>query len=315
MKYNETNVKCSIIIVYYNNNNLMQRCLDSIACHAPYGTEIIIINNSPNVCSFIYSPRFNYKINNHRVNCGFGKANNIGLTYANGKYILLLNPDTELTDNFIENTIELLEKYPNIAAVGPKLIDDHNNIQMSAFKFPTLKEYLLRDVLFIEDNSNKIDSIIIDKTLEEDIFKCDWLCGAAILFQRGVLEKIKGFDTRYFMYFEDVDLFKKINDIGYMVAYSPECVVKHINKDKRGIYSEKFNNADRIAIHNFSMLQYWQKYKPEALPVIRSLLFIRSLSRLLVWLLSPSLRERAGRKNVDERIRGYFTSLIISIFR
>jgi len=314
MNISKLKINISILIVYYDNQSLMQHCLDSIVRYAPEFTEIIIINNSPSACSFKYSHRLNYKLVDYRTNYGFGKANNIGLSYAQGEYLLLLNPDTEITDEFIGKSIELIEKYPAIAAVGPKLIDDRNIVQNSAFKFPTLKNYLLHDILFIKDNDiNTKNNKYQD--LSDGTLKCDWLCGAAIMFRREIFEKVKGFDTRYFLYYEDVDLFNKIHDAGYDVAYCPSYIVKHYDKDESGIYSNKFNNAQRIVAHDFSMMQYWHKHKPEMMPIVRFLVFVRSLSRLVIWGFSPSLKAHAGTNCVNERIRGYLNSILMSVIK
>lgn len=309
-------VLCSIIIVYYDGFDKMQKCLNSISDHTPTNVEVIIVNNTHQKHKFVLKNRKHTVVGDDR-NYGYSKGNNIGLSYAKGQYILLLNPDTELTDCFIEKSIAILEKYPNIAAIGPMLTDDCNNIQISAFKFPTLKGYILQDILFLKENTAKKDQSVKIKNhaFEENIFKCDWLCGAAILFRHDALVSVKGFDTRYFLYYEDVDLFNKIHDAGYDVVYCPFYTVKHYDKDESGIYSNKFNNAQRIVAYDFSMMQYWHKHNPEMMPIVRFLVFVRSLSRLVIWGFSPSLKAHAGTNCVNERIRGYLKSMLMSIIK
>jgi GT2 family glycosyltransferase len=309
-------VLCSIIIVYYDGFDKMQKCLNSISDHAPTNVEVVIVNNSHHHHKYALKNRKHIVVGDDR-NYGYSKGNNIGLSYAKGQYILLLNPDTELTDRFIEKAITILEKYPNIAAIGPKLTDDYNNVQISAFKFPTIKGYILQDILCLKVNTDKNSpsAKIKNQAFEENIFKCDWLCGAAILFRKDALICVNGFDTRYFLYYEDVDLFNKINKAGYDVAYCPSYIVKHCDKDESGIYSNKFNNARRIVAHDFSLMQYWNKYKPEMIPIVRFLVFVRSLSRLVIWVFSPSLKAHAGSNCVNERIMGYFKSMIMSIIK
>ncbi|MBU1355271.1 MAG: glycosyltransferase family 2 protein [Candidatus Edwardsbacteria bacterium] len=309
-------IVCSIIIVYYDGFDKLQRCLNSISNHSPAYTEVIIVNNSTQLCNFVLRDR-KFIVIGDGQNYGYSKGNNIGLSSAHGKYILLLNPDTELTDNFIENAILVLEKQPNIVAIGPKLIDDHNNIQTSAFNFPSLKRYLLHDILFVKGkyDINERNQDSDQPLITTQLIKCNWLCGAAVMLRRKDLIRINGFDARYFLYFEDIDLFKKIKEIGGDVMYCPMYVVKHSDKNENGIFSDKFNSARRITAYDFSMMQYWHKHKPELLPIVRFLIFIRSLSRLVVWSLLPSLKRYAGKCSVNERRKGYLKSLCISVYR
>lgn len=309
-------ILCSIVIVYYDDYDKMLKCLKSIETYSPVNSEVIIVNNSPNQLPFAVSGR-KYLVIGDGINYGYAKANNIGMSWAKGEYILLLNPDAELTDQFIEKSIALLKKSSNIAAVGPKLVDDYDNTQQSAFRFPTLKDYLVNDILLL--NKDKSFSSFLDKSecisSEDNIFGCDWLSGAAVMARRKVLEDVKGFDTRYFLYFEDVDMFKKIRDRRWEVVYSPSYTVKHYDKDEKGIYSEKFNNAKRVVAYDFSVLQYWHKHEPDKLPIVRFLVFLRALSRLLAWVFLPSLKKYAGSRNRRERIKGYCNSLLLSVIK
>lgn len=199
----------SIIIVNFNTNKYLKDCVKSL----PNNSELIIVdNNSDN------KPQYpNSKIILNKTNLGFARAVNQGLKIASGKYILLLNPDTEINSEILGKMIEFYETHPDAGIVAPKLIG--KEVQKSVRKFPTVigafKEYIL-------GQKGEYDFYLPAKTCIVDV-----VVGACVLIKKDLLDKLDGLSEKYFLYYEDIDLCKRVKKAGYKVYYFPQISVYH----------------------------------------------------------------------------------------
>lgn len=141
-------IKASIIIVNYNTKKLLDNCVESIykKCISK-NYEIIVVDNdsSDGSCDMITQKYKNVILIKNKVNYGFGKANNIGVKVAKGEFILLLNSDTIVQNNIVDefiNYYEDNEKQGNIGCLGAWLFDNENNVASSAGSFPSGKKCL-----------------------------------------------------------------------------------------------------------------------------------------------------------------------------
>lgn len=221
-------IDVSIIIINYNTLDLTIDCIRSIY-NKTFGItfEIIVVDNNSFICP-LYEIKRNY--NNVNViksskNLGFGKANNLGSEYANGKYLFFLNSDTKLFNNAISILYNFIEnnKDKKIGAVGGNLYTINNEPNYSySLHFPSIWKIILYRLRF-------------NKIIKYDFFnnteipkKVNIIIGADLLINRELFIKIGKFDPFYFMYIEDGDLQYQLYKLKYSVYNVPDAKIMHL---------------------------------------------------------------------------------------
>ncbi len=216
------NKKLSIIIVNYKSADFLEKCVVSIRekINKEFLEEIIIVNNDQEE-EIRLGFQENLKIINNDKNAGFGAGNNIGARIAKGGIILFLNPDTEIISENIGEVISLFEKDNTLGVVGSQLmIKDNKKIQ------PWSAGHEINLINLIRNNLGLASSRKVWQA--KKCTEVDWVSGTALFIRREIFEKVSGFDEKFFMYFEDMDLCKRVKKTGSKVLYNPNFSVKHI---------------------------------------------------------------------------------------
>lgn len=216
----------SVIIVTYNCEDFIDNCIKSVLKFLPEKGEIIIIDNNSTdeTAEKIrkYDSNPNVKILESGENLGFGKANNKASKLAEGEYLFLLNPDTELIEPVFNKLIDLYKSWPDIGLVSPKLVSDEGKVQAVAQNLPTvlgaIKEYIFGKSAAYEQYVPTGDSFV----------KVEAVYAAAVLIKKDLFLELGGFDDKFFMYYEDVDLCRRLKKIGKSIYYFPGVKVKHL---------------------------------------------------------------------------------------
>lgn len=215
--------KLSVIIVTYNSSQHIKDMLLSLEKQTKTAHEIIIVDNNSldQTIAQIYASKVKVSLLKQKENLGFSKANNLGVKNSIGEYLMFLNPDTLLISFALDKLIGFIKDNKDVGLVAPQLIENSGNPQPSVRKFPSIvgaiKEYYLciynsyEPYIHEEDNPVEVDSVV----------------GAAMLIPRSVYFNAGGFNDKYFMYYEDIELCKKINQLGYKIMYLPHIKVKH----------------------------------------------------------------------------------------
>lgn len=225
------NLVVSIIFVYYNTPREIINALESIKkALGNYYYEVIVIDN----CSLKPLPKeisdFGIKVIKNKVNEGYGKALNQGVKAAKGEYLVFSNSDVVFLPNSIAAMVDVLENNKFIGAIGPQLLDNKKKIQMVGSGMPFLPQALfvfsfLNKVFPANRFSKNYYLSNFDRKTEKEI---PVLCGACFLMKRQIFDEIKGFDERFFMYFEEADICYRIKKQGYGVLYYPLAKVIHL---------------------------------------------------------------------------------------
>lgn len=214
--------KVSVIIVTFNNAKTILDCLTSISD----GVEIIVVdNNSSDATVSILLKNYDQKIKliQNSSNLGFGKAVNIGASEATGEYLCFLNPDAKFkSKNGLLDLVEVLEGHPEYGLIGPKLLFLNGETRKTARNLPTLTRAFEEYILGI-DNSYDFYTPV-----KKGLTEVESVVGACMLLRKSLFDKIGGFDERFFMYYEDIDLCRKIRLKGLKVGYFKELEVEHI---------------------------------------------------------------------------------------
>ncbi|SVC43192.1 uncharacterized protein METZ01_LOCUS296046, partial [marine metagenome] len=163
------------------------------------------------------------------VNVGFTKAVNQGIKIAGSEYIFILNPDTQLTEGSVERLMKKISSDNTIGLVAPQLRFFDGGIQYSCRRFPTfwnvLTEMMRLSRIFYRSrlfNSWKMGDF--DHKMERDV---DQLAGAALMVKKDLLDELSGLDEQFPMFFSDVDLCRRIKDLGKRVVFYPDAVITH----------------------------------------------------------------------------------------
>ncbi len=226
-------VDCSIIIVNWNVREYLKLCLDSIHRRTnAYTIEVIVVDNGSTDGS-LEMLRDEYpwvQVKAQGMNRGFARANNIGLAQAQGRYVFILNPDTELHEGVLESLISFMDDHPGVAVAAPQIVNADGSFQKGSIRRdPTITsqviillklQYLLSHVKVMR----RYYADDFDPSLQQDI---DQPMGAAMFIRKEVLDRIGFFDEGFFLWFEEVDLSKRFREAGERIRYIPHVLVTH----------------------------------------------------------------------------------------
>jgi hypothetical protein len=169
------------------------------------------------------------KIIQSEKNLGMGGGNNLGAKNSTGEFILILNPDTAVRGDAVLKLHRHLRENRQAGIVGPKLLNPDGSLQYSCLRFPKIHTPILRRT-FLGGLAPKYQDDFLMKDYDHAAAKTvDWLMGSCFLIRREILEKDGHiFDEKYFMYFEDTDLCRRVKEKhNYEVVYHPEAIVIH----------------------------------------------------------------------------------------
>ena len=223
----------SIVIVSYNVKYFLRQCLQSIYQSDFDGQfEIIVVdNNSLDDSVQMVEQEFEkVRVIKNDENLGFSKANNAGFSAANGKYILILNPDTLISEQTLKKCFDFCESNENIGALGVKMYDGSGQyLPESKRGFPTPLQslYKISGISKLFNRSAYINGYYLGHLPEDQINEVDVLTGAFMFCNARILKTLGGFDEDYFMYGEDIELCYQIKNEGYKLVYFPESSIVH----------------------------------------------------------------------------------------
>ena len=316
-------VDLSIVIVSWNVRELLRRCLQSIVTGAQpgsgagaqpgpndralqidgWGVEILVVDNaSTDGSSEMVRDEFpRVHLIENDENRGFTAASNQGLALSQGRYLLLLNPDTEIVGDALATMIGYAEANRETGALGPRLLNPDGSLQSSRRRFPTFSTALVESTVVQEWwNDNRIlRRYYMADTADDAVQRVDWVVGACLLVRRQAYEQIGGLDEGFFMYSEELDWCRRIKDAGWEVAYLPTATVIH----HEGKSSEQVVPARHIYFQS-SKVRYFRKhhgaFQAEALRWFLLLTYAYQMAREgLKWLVGHKRPLRA------ERVQAY----------
>ena len=254
------NIEISIIIVNWNSDFLLKNCLDSIfqsdLSNDKY--EVIVVDNNSKDFSMQCFNNFNFnkkQILNNKNN-GFAKACNQGIEISNGEYILFLNPDTEIMENTLSLSLDFMKNNSDVGVMGCMHRNRKSKILHSCSNYPKLSSNLFK----IVGLSNIFPSIFNSPTLmlgwDHKTSRCvDNVMGAFYLTKKSILDKVELFDEQFYVYYEDLDLSKRIKNIGYKIFYNSEIEIYH-----KGCGTSENVKAKRLAYSLHSRILYSKKH-------------------------------------------------------
>ncbi|MFH0873980.1 MAG: glycosyltransferase family 2 protein [Candidatus Komeilibacteria bacterium] len=228
-------MKVTVVIVSWNVADLLRRCLSSLRQHSTtMDLEVIVVdNNSLDDSITMMQTEFpEVVLLKNNVNKGFAAANNQGFLQASGDYILMLNPDTEVRPNAIEQLIHYLAQHPAVGIIGPALINPDGSRQHSVRRNPTVFDQTavllkLINVVPVIWPLRQYLCLDFDYTRPAEVQQ---LMGAALCFRRSLLTTIGPLDEDFFLWFEEVDFCCRTQKAGLKLFYYPLAEIVHLGK-------------------------------------------------------------------------------------
>ena len=271
----------SIIIVNYNVKEFLQNLIHSIEkASSNLKKEIIIIDNASDDGSvdFIREKFPQIKLIANQKNLGFGKANNIGLKEATGKFILLINPDTIVAEDTFEKMIKFFELNPSAGLAGCKILNPDGTLQLAcrrSFPGPWTSFTKVTGLSSLFPNSRIFARYNLTYLDENQTYEVDAISGSFMMMRKEVYEKVGGFDEQFFMYGEDLDLCYRIQKDGFKVYYVHSTQIIHYKGE-----STKRSSFDETKVFYSAMHLFVKKHLSSSLLVeiiLRSAIAVRSV--------------------------------------
>ena len=275
----------SAVVVNYNAGNELALALESIVADcAQIPWEAVIVDNASTDGSADVVERFPHsRLIRNPVNIGFARAVNQGVVVARAPLLLFINPDCRLMPGAISALRSVLEREASCAIAGPRILDPDGSVQGSARGDPNMLTGLfgrtgaLRVLLpFLPVARRNVVAAAAVRTSASRLV-VDWLSGACMLVRRDAFLETGGFDERFFLYWEDADLCRRIRARGHHVRYVPGATaVHHVGRSSRTA-----RHASIRAFHASAYLYYATHVAPGALNPRR--LLARALLGARCW--------------------------------
>lgn len=293
----------SIIIVNWNTGNQLRECLKSIqqTSHAGFQlSKIVIVDNDSHDASMEGCDGFGLPVSiiRNTENKGFGAACNQGAVGATGDYLLFLNPDTRVFETSLAVPIHHMElpENQNIGICGVQMVDEDGNVHATCSPFPNLTEFVAKAV-----GLDFITSGRIGGRFQTDIEPgwsgpVDQVMGAFFLVRTSLFNELKGFDERFFVYFEEVDFSKRAAFHGYSSHFTSQTSIFH-----KGGGSSSQALGKRLFYNLRSRILYGFKHFSLLYAVL--LLLITAILEPITRLLYAAVR--ASKKDIMGVFEGY----------
>lgn len=224
-------IDLSLAIVTYNNSKTIENTIKSIVKNIPneYDYKIYVIDNNSkdNTLDLVRKIKGNIEIIELKDNKGFGYGHNAILDLINSKYHFVVNPDIEIEDtNQIRKMVNFLEKNKDIGMLSPLILNPDRSIQYLCKRNPTVFDMCIRWISpkFFKKRQDKY---VMKETGYNKIMQINYASGAFMVFRTEIYKTIRGFDDSFFMYLEDADITRRVNEVSKAVFY-PDARVIHM---------------------------------------------------------------------------------------
>jgi N-acetylglucosaminyl-diphospho-decaprenol L-rhamnosyltransferase len=212
------------VVVTYNSSAVVSGALGSLKESFDAGVlaECLVVDNASadGTAERVVAEHGWCTVVRGRENLGFGRGCNVGIARAKTPYVLLLNPDATLTREGLERLADFLDRHPRAGAAAPAIQEPDGRLQ-PAGGLLTPRALLLEAFGLGDDERRTIQP-------GEAPFRTSWVCGAVVLLRRSMLEQLGGFDPRYFLYFEETDLWRRAQRAGWEIWAVGEAIATHL---------------------------------------------------------------------------------------
>lgn len=289
----------SIVIVNWKTPKLLARCLDSIKLDPNYDQlEIIVVDNNSGDESvdMVKSDYPHVRLIANTTNAGFSKGCNQAIEIANGRHVLLLNPDAVVVEDAISTMAKYLDDHAEVGAVGPKVLNPDGTLQLACRRaFPSVSASFFR-LTYLSNLFPKHPAVArYNMTFADpnEFLDVDALSGSCMMVKSEVIKKIGLLDEDIFMYGEDIDWCWRVKEAGYKVMYIPSASIYHIH----GASSRKRVVGTTINLHKGMEVFYRKHMAKNYWPVFNWLVYIAIWARAAIFIVVNLLRRALSREH------------------
>lgn len=286
----------SVIVVSYNTRDYTVKSMESALKSKGFNDgeiEVIMVDNNSPDDTVAYTKKHlpQVRVIANSDNRGFGGGNNQGAEIAKGKYLLLLNPDAFLEKDSLRIMVDIMEEREDIVSVGPQLRFADGSMQQSAGYLPTPLRVMAwmwwLDKLPLIKKLFPTPYHVFDLDWHKKDHYPQWLMGACVLFRRAEFLSAGGFDDKIFMYAEEVELYRRLNEsLGKKVFLTTKTKVIHV-----GSVSTKKANAYRLTYELQGIQYIYRKHYPNLAWFINFVIYTGVIMRIILFSLIPSRRD------------------------
>ncbi len=256
-------IEVSVLIVNWNAGSLLSACLSALygrTQHVRFETWVIDNHSHDGSVAMIQEAFPDVQLIHNETNRGFAAACNQALSVASGRYVMLLNPDTEVRPNALGALVRFLDAHPEAGGAGPKLLYPDGHVQRIGFyrKVPSLLQVVLfyTPLKWITKRSRILKGRYWEHQDHTDICEVDQPPGAALMVRRQVLDQVGELDERFFLYFEDVDWCYRMRRAGWRLYFVPSAeIIHHV-----GGTTAQLGLVVRRSLFAKSMIQFFRKH-------------------------------------------------------
>lgn len=297
----------SIIVVSWNVRDLLHSCLKSVneSLSSRKGqalsSQVVVVDNASidGSVEMIRGtfPKVHLIVNDRNV--GFTKGNNQGIAFSDGRYVLLLNPDTEVVDDALGEMVAYMDDHMATGALGPQLLYTDGQVQSSRRRFPGLRTAYVEST-FLQSwfaQSEILEQYYVLDKPDDETQAVDWVVGACLLMRRKTLEEVGPLDESFFMYSEELDWCYRVKQQAWEVVYFPTAQVIH----HAGKSSEQVLPVRHIQFQRSKVLFFKKHHSTLKGETLRFFLLTTYLWQMIVeglkWLVGhkrPLRQERVG---------------------
>lgn len=252
MDNTKTNISATIVL-YKEDKKTLQKTIDSFLA-TPLSKKLFLIDNSPtnNLNSLANHPDIEYVFTGNNI--GFGAAHNYVIEKIKdySDFHLVLNPDVTFKEKTITDLISEIKKQEHVSMIAPKVVFPNNAHQYTARKYPSFFDLIIRRLKILDKRIYEQE--YRNKDLSKPFF-VEYLTGCFQLYKTADFVALNGFDERYFLYMEDVDICKKIDETGKKKLYYPAVTITHVLKQGSS------KNLKLFFYHLSSAIKYFLKWR------------------------------------------------------
>jgi len=249
----------TVTIVNTNNRRLLEPCLESIFATwtGRHTMEIIVVDNASSDGSVeMVQSRFpDVKLICNERRKGFGANHNSALRISRGRYLLVLNDDTVMLNDTIEQMIDFGDAHPNAGMIGPKTFNPDGTLQDTCVRFPTILTQL-KQILFQRFSSYCV--ISYPPAVHDTVADVEWLRGSAMMVRREAMDQVGMLDERFFIFYEEVDWCYRMRKGGWRNLLCPQAHMIHVGKTTVSGKRNRVMDAQMF----LSELLYFDKHYP-----------------------------------------------------
>jgi GT2 family glycosyltransferase len=276
----ETESDWAAVVINYEAGEALSECVRSLLDDASAGRppEVVVVDNGSSDGSAAEVARSLPAVTvlHPGANLGYARAANIGIAATHAPVVAVCNPDLEVEKGAAGALVGRLATEPDLGAVGPLIRNTDGTIYPSARSDPRVRDAVGHGLLVLVWRTNpftrRYRQLDADPSRPRDV---DWLSGAAVWLRRDALDSVGGWDERYFMYVEDVDLCWQLRRRGWRVAYEPGAAVTHVQGATTAKHPYRMITEHHRSLYRFASKR-WRGARRLALPFAAAFLAVRA---------------------------------------